>query len=85
MQQLKPPTGVARFEALRDYPRSEYNDITTGVVDPDKVEVVSAKFSLEADDIAELPVGYDHAQYKMSRYLSNRVTHSIEGASHTLA
>jgi AAA ATPase domain/Overcoming lysogenization defect protein-like, TOPRIM domain len=79
LQQLNPPNGVAGFEALRDYPRSEYNDITTRVVDPDKVEVVSAKFSLEADDIAELPVGYDHAQYKMSRYLSNRATYSIEG------
>jgi len=79
LQHLNPPTGVARFEALRDYPRSEYNDITTGVVDPDKVEVVSAKFSLEADDIAELPVGYDHAHYKFSRYLSNRAAHSIEG------
>jgi hypothetical protein len=79
LQQLNPPAGVAGFEALRDYPRSEYNDITTGAVDPDDVDVVSATFILETSDVADLPAGYEHARYKRSRYLSNRSTHSIEG------
>ena len=34
LQQLNPPPGVRKFDALRDYPRSEYNDITTKKVDP---------------------------------------------------
>lgn len=29
LQQLKKPSEVPGFEALRDYPRSKYNDITT--------------------------------------------------------
>ena len=79
LQQLNPPAGVAKFEALRDYPRSEYNDITTGAVDPNDVEVVSAKFGLEADDIKELPAGYEQARYVRTRYLNNRCVHWIEG------
>src|SRR5258708_1216578 len=79
LQQLSPSDGAAGFDALRDYPRSEYNDITTGAVDPDDVEVVSATFSLETGDIAELPAGYEHARYRRSRYLTNRWTHGIEG------
>jgi recombinational DNA repair ATPase RecF len=42
LQQLNPPKGVRRFDALRDYPRSEYNDITTGGVKPVDVTVVEA-------------------------------------------
>jgi predicted ATP-dependent endonuclease of OLD family len=44
LQQLSPPDGVTGFDALRDFPRSEYNDITTGRVDPDGVAVVSSRF-----------------------------------------
>ena len=29
-----PPDGIRKFDPLRDYPRSEYNDITTGKVRP---------------------------------------------------
>lgn len=61
LQQINVPGGVAGFDALRDYPRSEYNDITAGRVDPADVEVVSAKFSLGDDDIAKLPPGYENA------------------------
>ena len=32
LQQLNKPKDVAGFEALRDYPRSKYNDITSGRV-----------------------------------------------------
>jgi energy-coupling factor transporter ATP-binding protein EcfA2 len=79
LQQINPPDGVTGFDALRDYPRSEYNDITTGAVDPKNVEVVSVKFSLDKDDIANLPAGYENAVYTRSRYLNNRSTHGIEG------
>ena len=40
LQQINPPKGVRQFDALRDYPRSEYNDITTKKVDPKDVTVV---------------------------------------------
>ena len=34
LQQINAPEGIAGFDPLRDYPRSEYNDITTGKVKP---------------------------------------------------
>ena len=40
LQQLKQPKDIGGFDALRDYPRSEYDDIKRGVVDPAKVTVV---------------------------------------------
>src|SRR5262245_43959165 len=55
LQQINAPWGVAGFDALRDYPRSQYNDIDTGKVKPEDVTVVSAKFALEPSDIAALP------------------------------
>lgn len=79
LQQIKPPEGVPRFDALRDYPRAEYNDITTGVVDPAAVEVAEAHFALEADDIAALPAGFEDATYVFSRYLDNSGKHRING------
>jgi predicted ATP-dependent endonuclease of OLD family len=79
LQQINPPEGVSGFDALRDYPRSEYNDITTGAVDPRKVTVAEAHFDLEPDDIAALPPGYDEAKYVYGRHLDNSAWHDIEG------
>lgn len=55
LQRLNQPDGVPGFDPLRDYPRSEYNDISTGRVDPRHVEVVSGKFMLEKADVDALP------------------------------
>ena len=78
LQQLKVPTGVSGFDPLRDYPRSEYNDITNGTVDPSDVEVVSARFQLDSQDLAVLPPGYEKSVYVRSVFLDNSVTHGIE-------
>src|SRR5687768_1149189 len=58
LQQINPPAGVSKFDALRDYPRSEYNDISTGKVKPSEVTVASARFTLEPEDVAALPPGF---------------------------
>jgi predicted ATP-dependent endonuclease of OLD family len=50
LQQLNPPATVPKFDALRDYPRSEYNDITTGKVKPSEVSVVEGVFALDEED-----------------------------------
>ncbi len=71
IQQLNPPTGVKRFDALRDYPRALYNDITTGKVDPSETPVVTGVFSHD-DDRAALPEGFKEVEYELTRYLSNR-------------
>jgi len=77
LQQINPPAGVLKLDPLRDYPRSEYNDITTGKVRPADVEVVSARFVLEPDDLALLPSGYQDAVYEISRRLDNSCSHQV--------
>lgn len=79
LQHINSPEGVAGFDVLRDYPRSQYYDITTGAVDPKDVEVVAATFTVDDEDIALLPVGYQNVVYERSRYLDNHSTHAIKG------
>jgi hypothetical protein len=79
LQQINPAEGVQQFDALRDYPRSEYHDITTGKVKPEDVTVVTARFRLDEADLAELPVGYEDATYVFGRNLDNSWWHRLEG------
>ena len=55
LQHINPPDSTAKLDALRDYPRSLYNDISTGRVKPSAVTVVEAHFRLDPEDIALLP------------------------------
>ena len=80
LQQVNAPDGVSGFDALRDYPRRLYNDISTGKVDPKNVQVVEAIFALEDEEIAKLPDSWEATEYVHTRYLSNRSTHSIPQA-----
>jgi predicted ATPase len=79
LQQLRAPAGVAGFDSLRDYPRSEYSDFTVSRADPESIDVVSARFRLDSLDIAELPPGYEDATYVCGRRLDNSSWHRIEG------
>ena len=80
LQQINPPKGLAGFETLRDYPRSEYNDITTKKVDPADVTVVEAQFRLEPEDIAAIPSEFKTVTYVRGRRLDNKAWHKLEGA-----
>jgi len=80
LQQLNAPDDVPGFEALRDYPRSKYNDITTGSVDPSKVTVVTGYFELEDSDKALIPPEFKDCIYKVWRNLDNKGYHSLENA-----
>jgi energy-coupling factor transporter ATP-binding protein EcfA2 len=79
LQQLNPPKGVRKFDPLRDYPRSEYNDITTGRVTPAKVTVVEAKFALEPNDKEAVPAAFHECIYSFGRRLDNTAWHRLEG------
>ena len=79
LQQLNPPEGVPKFDPLRDYPRASYNDITTKKVDTAKTTVVEAHFTLEPDDQAELPEGFEDCVYVFGRKLDNTAWHNLEG------
>jgi len=79
LQKLNPPSDVAKFEALRDYPRSKYNDITTGKVKPENVTVVEGQFLLEPKDKIGLPLGYENATYIYRRKMDNEGNHELVG------
>lgn len=77
LQQINPPVGAKRFDALRDYPRAKYNDITTGRLALGKLPVVTAKFQLEVDDQAALPESMRGVGYEFTRYLDNGSSHRL--------
>jgi len=79
LQQINAPEGVAGFDPLRDYPRSKFNDITTGKVDPAKVTVVEGHFTLDADDQTAMPEGFKDCCYIFGRKLDNNYWDSLEG------
>ena len=80
LQQINPPADVPRFDALRDYPRSKYNDITTGRVDPKTVTVTEVEFELDDDDKAAIPESMRQARYAVGRKLDNSGWHNLRGA-----
>jgi predicted ATP-dependent endonuclease of OLD family len=80
LQQLNRPKGVDGFDALRDYPRSKYNEITTGQTDKEDVTVVTGFFELEDEDKALIPSGYHNCKYKLYRNLDNERYHALVDA-----
>lgn len=77
LQQLNKPEDVEGFDVLRDYPRSKYNDITTGKIDPTKTTVVTGYFELEEEDKELIPESFHKCQYKLYRNLNNEAHHSL--------
>ena len=80
IQQLNKPNDIPGFEALRDYPRSKYNDITTGKVDPAHVTVVTGIFELDDADKALIPEAFHGCQYRFDRNIDNKGYPSLVGA-----
>ncbi|MDD2851579.1 MAG: AAA family ATPase [Desulfuromonadaceae bacterium] len=79
LQQINPPPDVPKFDALRDYPRAKFNDITTNKVLPENVKVVEAHFALEQADLDELPEGFADCTYIFWRKLDNKAIHDLRG------
>ena len=77
LQQLNKPDDIEGFDALRDYPRSKYNDITTGKVKPEDVVVVTGYFELEDSDKALIPSEFHNCKYKLYRKLNNKGIHTL--------
>ncbi|MGV8823563.1 AAA family ATPase [Methylibium petroleiphilum] len=80
LQQINPPEDAPRFDALRDYPRSKYNDITTGRVDPKTITVVEVVFELDDEDRAAIPPTMHGVRYSFGRRLDNTAWHCLLGA-----
>ena len=79
LQQLHAPEGIRGFDPLRDYPRSEYNDITTKKVLPQNVTIAEGHFALEADEQEAIPEEFKGCTYVVGRRLNNTVWHRLDG------
>lgn len=81
IQQINPPAGTKNFKPLRDYPRAKYTQISRGDLDPNKVEVVTAVFELEASDLEHAPeqIKGEPISYTFTRYLNNNASHGLTG------
>lgn len=77
LQQINPPPDVPKFDALRDYPRSKYNEITTGRVDPKAVTVVEVEFELDDADRSAIPPTMHMVRYSVGRKLDNSAWHNL--------
>ncbi|WP_256004948.1 AAA family ATPase [Pedobacter deserti] len=80
LQQLHRPDGVDGFDEIRDYPRSLYNDITTGKIKASDVEIVRGWFSLDDEDKKAIPEAFHNSTYVNYRNLNNSGYHLLEGA-----
>lgn len=80
LQQLNPPDGVAPFNELRDYPRSEYNDVTTKKVDPKDISVVEGFFSLDDADKEDIPESFHNCIYVLKKRYGGGSYHRLENA-----
>jgi predicted ATP-dependent endonuclease of OLD family len=80
LQQLNKPDSVPGFDALRDYPRSKYNEITTKQVAPKDITVITGWFELEDSDKLQVPDEFKNCLYKRYKMLNNKVYHTIENA-----
>ena len=81
LQQINAPKDIPAFDPLRDYPRADYNDITKGVVDPAKTDVVVARFELEDEDRQAIEADFQSGTYLVRRRLDNSMTHVLEGVA----
>ncbi|MCH7408961.1 ATP-binding protein [Belliella sp. DSM 111904] len=84
LQQLNKPADVQGFEVLRDYPRSKFNDIDTGKVDPKNVTVVTGYFELEDSDKAEISEEFRNCKYKFYKNIDNSTYHNLIDAPNRL-
>lgn len=80
LQKLNPPEGAGKLDPLRDYPRSEFNDITTKRVRPEDVTVVTGHFVLESQDAEAIPEDFRGCVYVLGKKLDNTAWHQLENA-----
>lgn len=81
IQQLNAPPEIRKLEPLRDYPRADYNDITTGKVKPENQIVVEGHFALDAEEKEELPEEFSNCTYCIERRLDNTLRDWIKGGT----
>src|SRR5438105_2648970 len=79
IQRINPPLGTRGFDPLRDYPRSEFDDINSGKILPGDVTVVEANFGLTPEDKEALDLEFLECEYAVGRKLNNDFWHNLIG------
>src|SRR5712691_11039943 len=79
LQKINPPGAIRSFDALRDYPRSEFNDIITGKVRLEDTTIVEAQFALEPQDKEAIPAEFHDCEYLYGRRPDNSSWHALSG------
>jgi len=83
LEHLCPGPLVPPFEALRDFPRSEYHRIQSGELNTKDIEIVAAEFMLEEDDreaIRHIAPEFSDCVYRLSVALDNTHRHQLLSA-----
>lgn len=79
LQRINPPTALRSFDALRDYPRAEFDDIVTGKVRLEETTIVEGHFDLEPADKEAIPEEFRECRYIYGRRVDNTAWHSLDG------
>jgi len=77
LQQLNKPEDIDGFDIIRDFPRSLYNDITTGIINAKDVEVVYGEFELEDNEKKLIPSEFHNCTYVRTVHLDNNIYHHL--------
>ena len=79
LQRINPPGGVRSFDALRDYPRAEFNDVVAGKVRLEETTIVEGHFDLEPADKETIPAEFRECRYIYGRRVDNSAWHMLDG------
>ena len=79
LQRMNPPGSIRNFDALRDYPRAEFNDILGGKVRLEDTTIVEGHFDLDEADKDTVPAEFRECRYVFGRRVDNSAWHILEG------
>jgi predicted ATPase len=79
LQRINPPGGIRNFDALRDYPRSEFNDIVAGKIQFQDTTTVEGQFSLDPEDKEAIAEEFRDSDYVFGRRVDNSAWHMLTG------
>jgi predicted ATPase len=79
LQRINPPGGIRNFDALRDYPRSEFNDIVAGKIQFQDTTTVEGQFSLDPEDKEAIAEEFRESDYVFGRRVDNSAWHMLTG------
>src|SRR5690349_13222666 len=79
LQRINPPTALRSFDALRDYPRAEFDDVVSGKVRLEETTIVEGHFDLEPADKEAIPAEFRECRYIYGRRVDNTAWHSLDG------